>query len=228
MLLPLKDEEPTGVTPYVTFSLIGLNIFSFLTEFKITTEEQYSRILSMGVIPARFFEDLQTTDFFLPPWATLLTSMFLHNGGAHIVPNLLYLWIFGGKVEEYLGSKKFVIFYLLCGVAAIGAEVFSNPSSQVPLIGASGAISGVLGAYFILCPKNNIMCLVSLRLIPRIVPLPAWYVLGLWFVIQLILGVMSLSHPLGHVAWFAHIGGFVAGITLIYVLRGAPRERPMY
>ncbi|MFQ5911632.1 MAG: rhomboid family intramembrane serine protease [Nitrospinota bacterium] len=217
MFIPLKDDNPTRITPYVTFFLIGLNILGFFMEFQAPTHlAQRKLIYGMGAIPVRFTQDVGALpDFFLPAWMTLFTSLFLHAGFVHLGGNMLYLWIFGNNIEEYLGHARFAMFYLVSGVAATWAHILIDPSSQIPLIGASGAIAGVLGAYLVLYPRHKVVCLIVFFFI-QVVRIPALWVLGFWFVIQLFRGTMSLGlESSGGVAWFAHIGGFVVGLVLI-------------
>ena len=154
----------------------------------------------------------------LPLWATLITSIFLHGGIMHVVGNMLYLWIFGDNVEDAMGPIRFLIFYLLCGLAAAFAQIAVGPGSSIPMVGASGAIAGVLAAYFMLYPHNRILTLVPLFFFLRLVSLPAVFLLGFWFVLQLINGAGSVGGG-GGVAYFAHIGGFVAGLLLVFPFR---------
>lgn len=221
MLLPLKDDNPTRIIPYVTFTLIGLNLLGFLMELQAPGfEAQRKLILSMGAIPVRFFYETRVPEFFLPTWMTIFTCLFLHAGWLHLGSNLLYLWIFGNNVEEYLGHGRFAIFYLLCGVAGTWGHMLLNPSSQIPLIGASGAIAGILGAYLVLYPRHQVLCLLFLFIIVQMIRLPAIWVLGFWFLIQVFQGTMSLGGSGSDgVAWFAHVGGFLAGLILIFLAR---------
>jgi len=221
MLLPLKDDNPTRITPYVTYVFIGLNLLGFFMELQAPSAlAQRKLVLAMGAIPARFLHDVVFRDYFLPVWLTLFTSLFLHAGWLHLGSNMLYLWIFGNNVEEYLGHGRFIIFYLLSGAAATWGHILVNPSSVTPLIGASGAIAGVLGAYIVLYPRHQVRCLLFIFIIVQVIKLPAVWVLGFWFVIQLFQGTMSLGAATsGSVAWFAHIGGFGAGLLLIQMAR---------
>jgi membrane associated rhomboid family serine protease len=221
MFIPLKDENPTRIVPYVTFTFIGLNLLGFFMELQAPTSyEQQKLIVSMGAIPVRFLQDVQVESFFLPAWLTLFTSLFLHGGWIHLGGNMLYLWIFGNNIEEYLGHGRFAAFYLLSGVVATWAHILLNPLSQTPLIGASGAIAGVLGAYMLLYPRHHILCLVFLFFFVTLIRIPALWVLGFWFVIQIFQGTVSLGAAMsGGVAWFAHIGGFVFGLLLIQLAR---------
>lgn len=226
MFLPLKDINPTQRTPYVTVALIAINVLVFLYEFSLG-ERVTSFIASFGAIP---YEITNATDLVGryrgspiyhtegPPviWFTLVSSMFLHGGFMHLFGNMLYLWIFGNNIEDILGPVKFVIFYLGCGLVAALAHILSGPNSTIPTVGASGAVAGVLGAYLIAFPHARVVSLVFLGFFVRLVAVPAKFVLIFWFVIQAFQGVASLSAGVtGGVAWFAHIGGFLAGLIAI-------------
>jgi len=222
MFIPLRDDNPTARIPYVTVLFIALNILIFFFQlFSASGLEYY--VLRMGAIP---YEITHFTSLSIPhvprlsPPLTLLTAMFLHGGFFHLFGNMLYLWIFGNNIEDYLGSFRFVLFYLLSGLGASLTHILFNPNSQVPMIGASGAIAGILGAYLILYPRANVLTLVFLFFFIRIVPIPAAIVLGFWFFLQIINVGMG-----GGVAWFAHIGGFLVGILLIKIFTG---RRPPY
>lgn len=154
----------------------------------------------------------------VPIWATVITAMFLHGGIMHLVGNMLYLWIFGDNVEDAMGRGPFLLFYLLCGAAAAAAQIAIDPSSTVPMIGASGAIAGVLAAYFVLFPQSRVLTLIPIFFFLRLVSVPAVFLLGFWFILQVVNGAGSLGAT-GGVAWFAHIGGFVAGAILVIVFR---------
>src|ERR1700745_1786865 len=163
----------------------------------------------------------------LAPWATVLTSMFLHGGWFHLLGNMLYLWIFGNNVEDVLGRGRYLILYLSCGIAAALAQAFANPASHIPMVGASGAIAGVLGAYLLLHPGANVRVFVWIVIFFRIVNVPAWAMLGLWFAMQLASG-LSVAAGTPGVAFWAHIGGFFTGLTLVNILRpsGVPLLQP--
>ncbi len=217
MFLPLRDENPTRRFPIITVLVIGANIAIFLYQaFSVRGLEYYVQI--MGVIPYEIthFRALSHLPRIYPP-LTLFTSMFLHGGLFHLLGNMLFLWIFGNNIEDYLGSFRFLFFYLFCGLAAGFTQIIFSPNSRVPMIGASGAVAGVLGAYFILYPRARVLTLVFLFFFIRIVPIPAAYVLGFWFILQLL--NVGLG---GGVAWFAHIGGFISGLLLI---KGLSRRR---
>jgi membrane associated rhomboid family serine protease len=208
MFIPLRDENPTSRVPYITLSLIAINVLVFcLGAFSPQGVEMGA--LRFGSIPYEITH-LRSLDQALrvPPLLSLLTSLFVHGSLLHLLGNMLYLWIFGNNIEDVLGSFRFVLFYLACGLAAGLTQVAATPSSRVPMIGASGAIAGVLGAYWVLFPRARVLTLVFVF----IVPVPAGIVLGLWFVAQLLNVGMG-----GGVAWFAHVGGFLTGIGLVLV-----------
>lgn len=211
MFIPLKDENPTSRFPYVTVIFISLNILIFLYQIFSPQGLEYY-VYKMGAIPYEITH-FKTITFFPPlsrvfPPLTLITSMFLHGTFLHLFGNMLYLWIFGNNIEDFLGSFRFVLFYLLSGLGASLIHIIFHPASQVPMIGASGAIAGILGAYLILYPGARVLTLVFMW----IVPIPAAIILGLWFIAQ----VMNIGIG-GGVAWFAHIGGFLIGIALIRI-----------
>jgi membrane associated rhomboid family serine protease len=223
-MLPVGDEPVRGGPPaIVTFSLIGLNVLAFLIELAQPSEAALqSFIRAWGVVPREYSaaQDLPPT-IPLPFWSTLLTSMFLHGGWMHLGGNMLYLWIFGDNLEKAMGAVRFVIFYLVCGLAASFAHIIFGPGSNVPAVGASGAISGVLGGYLLLFPQNRI------RVLTRggIAHVPAILVLGFWIVIQFINGIgsMATTTETAGVAYMAHIGGFIAGLVLVKVM-ASPRR----
>jgi membrane associated rhomboid family serine protease len=226
MMFPIGDEQVRGGPPaFVTFGLIALNVLAFFVELSQPSEAALqSFIQAWGVVPREYsaVRDLPPT-IPLPFWSTLLTSMFLHGGWMHLGGNMLYLWIFGDNLEKVMGAVRFAIFYLVCGLAASFAHIIFGPGSTVPAVGASGAISGVLGGYLVLFPRNQV------RVLTRggIAHVPAIVVLGFWIVIQLLNGVGSMattSETGGGVAYMAHIGGFAAGVVLVKLM--ASRERP--
>jgi membrane associated rhomboid family serine protease len=220
MFLPLRDENPTRGFPVITILVVGANIAVFLYQaFSVRGLEYYVQMMGVINYEITHFRTLAHLPRIYPP-LTLFTSMFLHGGLFHLFGNMLFLWIFGNNVEEYLGSLRFLFFYLFCGLAAGLTQIAFSPNSRVPMIGASGAVAGVLGAYFILYPRARVLTLVFLLFFIRIVPIPAAYVLGFWFILQLL--NVGLG---GGVAWFAHIGGFISGILLIKGLSRRRRSR---
>ena len=217
-MLPLTDHNPRRTVPVVTWTLIALNIVAFLWELSLG--EQLQRALyDIAFIPRRFW----IPGYWYADTVMTFASMFLHGGFLHIASNMLYLFIFGDNIEDRLGHTRYVIFYFLCGLAATWAHAFFNPLSTVPAIGASGAIAGVLGGYLILFPHARVTTVIPFFII-TVRELPAVVVLGLWFVLQLFSGVGSLgvrdAQDMGGVAYFAHIGGFVAGMILIVLMGG--------
>lgn len=215
-MIPLKDDNPSRITPLVTYALIGACVLVFLWQFSLGSERGTAAVYALGVIPAVLLRDLQLPPdiALVGPWASVFTSMFLHGGFMHLLGNMLYLWIFADNVEDSMGHARFVIFYLLCGVAAVFAQALPDPNSQVPMIGASGAISGVLGAYMLLFPHARVLVAIPLGFVLQTARLPAIWVLLLWFGLQLLSNLMS-GAAVGGVAFRAHIGGFLAGMALI-------------
>src|SRR5215213_5712341 len=221
-MIPLRDDNPRRTFPIVTYVLMALNVLAFLWELSLGANLQPA-LFNLAFIPARYW---------LPGnWGfdltTIVLSMFLHGGLLHIGSNMLYLWIFGDNVEDRLGHGKYLIFYLACGFLATYAHAFFSPGSRLPSIGASGAIAGVLGAYIVLWPHARVMTLIPIFVFITIRELPAICILGIWFVLQLFSGVGSLgvtdAQDMGAVAYFAHIGGFLAGMLLIVPFGGFNR-----
>ena len=215
-MIPLRDDNPTSITPFVTYAFIAACVLAFLWQMSLGDKGFEAAVLALGVTPAILLGDARLPPelYLVPPVATVFSSMFLHGGFMHLAGNMLYLWIFGNNIEDSMGHVRFVIFYLLCGVAAVLAQAWPNPDSTIPMIGASGAISGVLGAYLLLFPRAHVLVLIPLGVFTRLVPLPAMFVLGFWFVLQLINSALA-DGAQGGVAFGAHIGGFVAGMVLI-------------
>jgi membrane associated rhomboid family serine protease len=221
-MIPLRDLNPTRTTPIVNYLIIALNVLVFFWELSFGPNIE-QELFNVAFIPARFW----IPGYLAPNLITIFISMFLHGGFLHIASNMLYLWIFGDNIEDQLGHGRYLIFYLLCGFGATMSHAFFNPTSRVPAIGASGAIAGVLGAYLLLFPRARVTTLIPIFFFIAIRDLPAVFILGLWFVLQLFSGVGSLSvggqEQAGGVAYFAHIGGFVLGMILILIMR--PRRR---
>jgi len=216
-MIPIHDNNPTRTKPVVTVSLIGICVVVFLWELLLPIHEQAKMLQGMGVIPAYLFKhEIQpASTYVIPAWMTIFTSMFLHGGWMHLIGNMLYLWIFGNNIEDAMGHVKFLIFYLLCGVCAVFANALPNPASVTPMIGASGAISGVLGAYLLLYPHARVLILIPLLFVLYSVWWPAWVVLLFWFVWQIASSILYASVEGGGIAWGAHIGGFAAGALLV-------------
>jgi membrane associated rhomboid family serine protease len=233
-MIPIRDDVPSKTVPWVNLSFIGVNVFIFLLELGMGPGLQ--RFLRhAAVIPAAFSGgdriltpgDVVATAVDPTFELRILLSMFLHGGFAHILGNMLYLWVFGDGVEDRMGHMRYLVFYLLCGWIAAYAHIWSDPASRLPSIGASGAIAGVLGAYVALYPRARVVTLLPLGLFWPLVQVPAVFFLGLWFLQQFVLGTLSLAGPdqSGGTAWWAHIGGFLAGIGLVSLFQN-PRRRP--
>jgi membrane associated rhomboid family serine protease len=203
-MIPISDQNPTRTTPYVTYVLIALNVLAFLLERQLIGQHGESYVISgYGLVPTRISADPSGEAF------TVFTSMFMHGGLGHLAGNLLFLWIFGDNVEDAIGHARYIAFYLSCGVCAALAQILTNIQSPAPMVGASGAIAGVLGAYLVLYPRAPITVFVGFLLIS----LPAWVVVGFWFLLQLSGGWAALGLDTSSgVAFFAHIGGFLAGV----------------
>ena len=227
MILPLHDDNPTTLRPYVTFAIISVCVLVYVVHhllFSAAGTEQV--VYSLGVIPAVLTgrESMPPEIALLSPPATIFTSMFLHAGFWHMAGNMWFLWIFGNNVEEAMGHVRFALFYLLCGVAAVFAQVIPNPGSIVPMVGASGAISGVLGAYMLLYPRARVLLGLPIGfLIVQLGRWPAVWVLAAWFVLQLVMGFVNTE---GHIAFGAHVGGFVAGLLLVALFKR--RDVPLW
>ena len=212
-MIPLRDIIPSRTTPIVTISLIVANVLVFLYELTLGRAVN-DFTLYFGLVPAAF------------SWVAVFTSMFLHGGLFHVAGNMLYLWIFGDNVEDRMGHGRFLVFYLLCGTAAALAQTITAPDSVVPMVGASGAIAGVMGAYFVLYPKSRIVTLVTFIFFFQIIEVPAIFFLGIWFVMQFLSGVGSIvTAATGGVAVWAHVGGFLAGLSGVIVFRRPERQR---
>jgi membrane associated rhomboid family serine protease len=215
-LIPLRDIIPSRTTPVVTIALIAINVLVFLFELSLGRAVD-AFTLYWGLVSAAF------------SWVTVFTSMFLHGGVLHVAGNMLYLWIFGDNVEDRMGHGRFLVFYLLCGVAAALAQTITAPDSVVPMVGASGAIAGVMGAYFVLYPKSRIVTLIPLFFFFQVIEVPAILFLGIWFLMQFISGLGSIvtvtGQSAGGVAVWAHVAGFVAGISGVVVFRRPERQR---
>jgi membrane associated rhomboid family serine protease len=212
-MLPIGDENAgTTIKPYVNWTIIGLCILVFLYELILPPGQLDQFFFKYGAIPAQVsqFKDLYT----------VLTSMFLHGGWSHLLGNMLFLWIFGDNIEDAMGHASYLLFYLICGFAAAALQIALNPTSTIPLIGASGAISGVMGAYIVLFPKGKIRAIVFLGWFGQVLLVPAWVMIGLWFLLQLVSGFSTLGgSDTGGVAFWAHVGGFITGALLVFVFR---------
>jgi membrane associated rhomboid family serine protease len=210
-VIPLKDSIPSATRPFVTYAVIVANSLAFLWELSTPNLIDYT------LVPARFTAH--------PSLAPIVTSMFLHGGWLHLIGNMLYLWIFGDNVEDRVGHARFVLLYFAGGIAAALAQVYIAPDSRIPMVGASGAIAAVLGAYLVLYPHARVYTLIPLFF--GIIPIPAVLYLGFWFVLQLMSGVASVgATEQGGVAFFAHVGGFVTGVVLVKLLDRGPARMP--
>ncbi len=208
-MIPIRDQIPTRRVPFINYALIAANIFVFILQW-LAGSNQEALIYQFALIPASFTGSLSLGNI-----SDIFTSMFMHAGLAHLGGNMLYLWIFGDNVEDSMGHGKYLLFYLTGGLVASLAHIFTNPVSQIPTVGASGAIAAVLGAYLVLYPNSKVLTIIPLGFFLRMTMIPAAIVLGLWFVLQLFSGVLSMGGPdVGGVAFWAHIGGFIAGVIL--------------
>lgn len=228
-MFPLYDENPTKTFPFITILLIIANIAIFIWEATMGSAELGKIIAVYGFIPRKLYSAFKASDFFNPLWISVFTSMFLHGGLLHIGGNMLYLWIFGNNIEDLLGHFKFLLFYILAGIAGVIGQVVSSPSSTVPGIGASGAIAGVLGAYLLYYPGVRVVTAIPIFFFIQFIRLPAIIVIGFWIVIQLMSGFAALADAgqqfSGGVAWFAHIGGFIVGMILVLLFPKSRRHK---
>ena len=215
-MIPLRDVIPSRTTPYITVTIISLNAIAWLFELSLGERQLTQFLYIYGVVPAAF------------SWPTLITSMFLHGGWSHFIGNMWYLWIFGDNVEDRVGHGRFIVFYLLCGIAAAMGQIVMDPSSELPTIGASGAIAGVMGAYFVLYPHSRVLTLIPWIFL-QIVEIPAIVLLGFWFLMQFLsagaIAVTSSSHGGGGVAFAAHVAGFLVGAIGVFVFRKPEIDR---
>jgi membrane associated rhomboid family serine protease len=220
-MIPIRDEIPTRRVPLINYALIALNILVYLFQSMLGSQET-ALVYEFALIPYQV-----TTRLSLGDITDIFTSMFMHAGLAHIGGNMLYLWIFGDNIEDRMGRGRYLMFYLIGGIVASLTHILTNPTSQIPTVGASGAIAAVLGAYLVLYPQSKVLTLVPLGFFIRMTMVPAVVVLGLWFVLQFFSGLMSIGGPdVGGVAFWAHIGGFVVGVVLAKLF--ARPEEPEY
>ncbi len=231
-MIPIRDENPHFLTPYATYGLVAINVLAWFLIQGFGGEPALSQsVCTLGLVPGELLQSVApgtatpigpnlacvVTD--TPSWQSLFIHMFLHGGWMHLIGNLWFLWIFGNNVEDSMGHFRFVVFYLLCGLAAAAIQMASNPTSGVPMVGASGAIGGVMGAYVLLYPRVKVHMLLWLGFYVTTFELAAMWMLGYWFVVQLIGGVGSLGATGGGVAFWAHVGGFVAGAVLVWFFK---------
>jgi len=218
-MIPLRDNIPSRTRPWVNYLLVFLNVGVFLYEIALLNAGLLEKfILRWGFAPSSFLGNP------LAKIPTLFSAMFLHGGVTHLGGNMLYLWIFGDNVEDWYGHWRYLIFYLLCGLAASFGQMTTNIHSTMPTIGASGAIAGVLGSYFLLYPNARVLTLIPFGFFMRVVEIPAFFFLGFWFIMQMMSGTLSLGSQTGGVAWWAHIGGFLAGVGLLLIFRWRRRR----
>jgi rhomboid family protein len=217
-MIPLRDVIPSRTTPYITVTIIVINAVAWFFELSLPREVLPAFLQTYGVVPAEFSAP------------TLITSMFLHGSWSHVLGNMWYLWIFGDNVEDRMGHTRFVIFYLLCGIVAAFGQIAINPQSTLPTIGASGAIAGVMGAYFVLYPHSRVLTLIPLIIIFEVIELPAIVLLGFWFLMQLFsagtVAITAATHGSGGVAFMAHVAGFLSGVIGVFAFR--KRQEPSW
>ena len=226
MFIPLKDENPTSGKTYVTIALIAINVLIFFWTYLRGMQGFQIITYQFGMIPSEIMQGIELTPQFSSPiYFTPFSSMFMHGGIMHLAGNMLYLWIFGNNIEDHVGSVKFIIFYLVSGLAAAFLFIVFSPDSEIPMVGASGAIAGVMGAYLVLYPKAKIMTLLFLFYFIRIIRVPAVVVLGFWFVYQLFMSMASGGG--GGVAWLAHVGGFAFGWVWFKIFNLKRKNRPV-
>jgi membrane associated rhomboid family serine protease len=225
VILPIKDDNPTRTVPFVTISLVVLNSAIYLYQMFLPEELVGMIDVKYGVVPAEIIHALhQPLGASYPVLLTLITSQFLHGSILHVGGNMLYLWIFGNNIEDILGHFRFIFYYLICGVIAGAVFVLSSPNSAIPTIGASGAISGILGAYLIRFPRARVLVVFWFIFLIRLIYVPAALVLGFWIFIQVVSAMISKPGQ-GGIAWYAHVGGFVAGIALLKLFEYHRRRR---
>ena len=210
-MIPLKDTIPSRTFPVVNITLVVINCLVFLYELALGPGlspfiERY------GIVPVRFFNAGMISDMITP----LFSFMFLHGGWLHIISNMLYLWIFGDNVEDRMGPFGYLIFYLMCGIASGLVQLFVSPASRIPIVGASGAIAGVMGAYLLLYPYGRVVTLIFIFFFVQVVQIPAFFFLVFWFMLQFFSGAASMAGQEGGVAWWAHVGGFLCGLLMVY------------
>ena len=232
-MFPIRDDNPHYTTPYVTYGIIALNLLAWAFAQGMGSEPSLSRsVCTLGLTPGELLNTLPPgTAFPVGPGTycvlsdstsayTLITSMFMHGGWMHLLGNMWFLWIFGNNVEDSMGHVRFAVFYLLCGLAAAAGQILSDPESAIPMVGASGAIGGVMGAYIVLYPRVHVHMFVFLGFIVTTIAVPAVFMLGYWLLIQVIGGFASIGAHGGGTAFWAHVGGFAAGALLVWVFKG--------
>jgi len=228
-MFPIHDENPIRIIPFVTYTFMACCIAAFLWQITQSPQVQHAIVYALGAIPAVLFGGFELAPdlAWIPSTLTVFSSMFLHGGWMHLIGNMLYLWVFGNNIEASMGHVRFIVFYALCGIAAVLAQALPDTSSQIPMIGASGAISGVLGAYMLLYPMARVTVVIPIVILFYRIKIPALLVLGAWFLLQLYSSITTSSEG-GGVAFGAHIGGFIAGMILIplFKYRDVPLQIP--
>jgi membrane associated rhomboid family serine protease len=222
----LRDSVRPGKAPFVNWILIGVNLYVFVREIMLTPQELNEVFYNLGVIPSNVIHLLFAGAPLDPVMITFITAMFLHGGWLHVLGNMLFLWVFGDNVEDRMGHLRYLLFYLAAGIIGSFSHILANPTSEVPIIGASGAVAGVLGGYFVTFPKARVLALIPIIFFFTLAEIPAVIFLALWFVLQIFNGAASLGGAVNPVAWWAHIGGFVAGMILIKIF--APKRTSWY
>ncbi|MCX7995186.1 MAG: rhomboid family intramembrane serine protease [candidate division WOR-3 bacterium] len=207
-MIPLKDDIESRTRPFVTYTILTINVLVYFYEFLLGPDKELF-IYQFGTVPYELFNPTGISSYL-----TIFTSMFTHANFMHLAGNMLFLWVFADNVEDLMGHIKFLVFYLVCGVAAVFLHSITTPASRIPMVGASGAVSGVMGAYLIFFPTARILSLIPLGLFLRIAYLPSLFFIGIWFLYQFFLGFASIGMKGGGVAYFAHIGGFIAGLLI--------------
>ena len=220
-MFPLKDDNPIHITPVITWALIAINVVVFFYQISLGPKAHEYFFYQFGAIPAVVVgqQSLPSNIAAIPPFLSVFTSMFLHGGWMHLIGNMWFLWIFGNNIEEAMGAARFIAFYLICGVLASWSHIASDPASIIPSIGASGAIGGVMGAYIMLYPRARVWTFIFLFFFVRLLYIPAGIILGYWFFIQLINGSTAGNQSGGGVAFWAHVGGFLAGVLLVGIFK---------
>jgi len=217
-MIPLRDDNPITITPVVTWALIAVNVVIFLYQVSLGPNASQLFVYQFGTIPAVVVgaEHLPEAMVAIPPAMSLFTSMFLHGGWMHLVGNMWFMWIFGNNIEDAMGHLRYLAFYVICGMIASASHILAYPDSTIPSIGASGAIAGALGAYAMLYPRARVWTLIFVVFFMRLMYIPAWIVLGIWILLQFINGSMAAgTQDAGGIAFWAHVGGFIAGILLV-------------
>lgn len=231
-MFPIRDDNPQILTPYATITIVALNVAAWIFLQGMGAESQLmGSVCRFGLIPGELLQLVPAGTRFpigegtvcvlgdSGSWHTTITSMFMHGGWMHIIGNMWFLWIFGNNVEDAMGPVRFIVFYLLCGLAAAAFQVMADPASTIPMVGASGAIGGVMGAYILLYPRVHVHMLIILVIYVTTIAVPAYLMLGYWFLVQVLSGVANVGAGGGGVAFWAHVGGFVAGGVLIFLFR---------